>query len=236
MFGMRELIAYLAQFEISPRRAMEVFRTFGPGHAGIAANPYLLCGEPLQLDFRHADSIAQYYHMEGDCAQRLEAALLRTLRHNAGNGHTCLPRTQLLETASNFIHQPPEKLAAALDECIRTEELRVKLFDGTPYIYLPDLLEAEEDIAARLAMLTKRGKNTAHGLDKNIQILELTQGFAYAPLQKEAIRKAMTENCLVLTGAPAPARPPPSTPFCSCWKIRRNGWPCVRPPAARLNG
>ena len=202
MFGMRELIAYLAQFEISPRRAMEVFRTFGPGAMqAIAANPYLLCGEPLQLDFRHADSIAQYYHMEGDCAQRLEAALLRTLRHNAGNGHTCLPRIQLLETASNFIHQPPEKLAAALDECIRTEELRVKLFDGTPYIYLPDLLEAEEDIAARLAMLTKRGKNTAHGLDKNIQILELTQGFAYAPLQREAIRKAMTENCLVLTGA-----------------------------------
>ena len=36
-------------------------------------------------------------------------------------------------------------------------------------------------------------------LDKNIQILELTQGFAYAPLQREAIRKAMTENCLVLT-------------------------------------
>ena len=203
MFGMRELIAYLAQFEISPRRAMEVFRTFGPGAMqAIAANPYLLCGEPLQLDFRHADSIAQYYHMEGDCAQRLEAALLRTLRHNAGNGHTCLPRTQLLETAAGFIHQPPEKLAAALDECIRTEELRVKLFDGTPYIYLPDLLEAEEDIAARLAMLTKRGKNTARGLDKNIQILELTQGFAYAHLQKEAIRKAMTENCLVLTGGP----------------------------------
>ena len=203
MFGMRELIAYLAQFEISPRKAMEVFRVFGPGAMqAIAANPYLLCGEPLQLDFRHADSIAQYYHMEGDCAQRLEAALLRTLRHNAGNGHTCLPRTQLLETASNFIHQPQEKLAAALDKCIRTEELRVKLFDGTPYIYLPDLLEAEEDIAARLALLTRRGKNTAHGLDKNIQVLELTQGFAYAPLQKEAIRKAMTENCLVLTGGP----------------------------------
>ena len=115
MFGMRELIAYLAQFEISPRRAMEVFRTFGPGAMqAIQQNPYLLCGEPLQLDFRHADSIAQYYQMAGDCAQRLEAALLRTLRHNAGNGHTCLPRAQLLETASNFIHHPPEKLAAAL--------------------------------------------------------------------------------------------------------------------------
>ena len=81
MFGMRELIAYLAQFEISPRRAMEVFRVFGPSAMqAISQNPYLLCGEPLQLDFRHADSIAQYYHMEGDCTQRLEAALLRTLR------------------------------------------------------------------------------------------------------------------------------------------------------------
>ena len=108
----------------------------------------------------------------------------------------------MLETASNFIHQPPEKLAAALDECIRTEELCIKMFDGVPYIYLPDLLAAEQDIASRLAMLARRGKNTAHGLDKNIQILELTQGFAYAPLQKEAIRKAMTENCLVLTGGP----------------------------------
>ena len=203
MFGMRELIAYLAQFEISPRRAMEVFRVFGPGAMqAISANPYLLCGEPLQLDFRHADSIAQYYHMEGDCAQRLEAALLRTLRHNAGNGHTCLPRAQLLETASNFIHQPPEKLARALDKCIETEVLCIKMFDGTHYIYLPDLLAAEQDIAHRLGILAQRGKNTARDLDRNLQVLELTQGFAYAPLQKEAIRKAMTENCLVLTGGP----------------------------------
>ena len=203
MFGMRELIAYLAQFEIGPRKAMEVFRAFGPGAMqAISTNPYLLCGEPLQLDFRHADSIAQYYHMEGDCAQRLEAALLRTLRHNAGNGHTCLPRAQLLETASNFIHQPPEKLARALDKCIETEELCVKMFDGVPYIYLPDLLAAEQDIAHRLAILARRGKNTARDLDRNLQVLELTQGFAYAPLQREAIRKAMTENCLVLTGGP----------------------------------
>ena len=185
MFGMRELIAYLAQFEISPRKAMEVFKAFGVGAMqAIASNPYLLCGEPLQLDFRHADSIAQYYHLEGDCAQRLEAALLRTLRHNAGNGHTCLPRAQLLTTASNFIHQPPEKLARALDRCIETEELAVKMFDAVPYIYLPDLLSAEQDIADRLNLLAKRGKNTVRELDKNIQILELTQGFAYAPPAK----------------------------------------------------
>ena len=203
MFGMRELIAYLAQFEIGPRRAMEVFRTFGPGAAqAIAANPYLLCGEPLQLDFRHADSIAQYYQMEGDCAQRLEAALLRTLRHNAGNGHTCLPRERLVATASAFIHQPPEKLTAALENCLESGELASCSWNGGDYIYLPDLLGAEKAIAARLAFLVRRDKQAARHIDRDIQVLELTQGFAYAPEQREAIRRAVTENCLVLTGGP----------------------------------
>ena len=203
MFGMRELIVYLGQFEIGPRRAMEVFKTFGPGAMqAISANPYLLCGEPLQLDFRHADSIAQYYHMDGDCAQRLEAALLRTLRHNSNIGHTCLRRAQLLEVAAKFIHQEPEKLAGTLESCLEKGTLETRTLEGVEYIYLPDLLAAEQDIADRLAMLVKRGKQTVRDLDKNIQILELTQGFAYAPLQREAIRKAMTENCLVLTGGP----------------------------------
>ena len=203
MFGMRELIAYLAQFEIGPRRAMEVFRTFGPGAAqAIAANPYLLCGEPLQLDFRHADSIAQYYQMEGDCPQRLEAALLRTLRHNAGNGHTCLPRERLVATASAFIHQPADKLTDALERCLAGGELDSRSLGGAEYIYLPDLLAAEEAIAARLAALAGRERQAALHLDRDIQTLELSQGFAYAPEQREAIRQAVTENCLVLTGGP----------------------------------
>ena len=120
MYGVREVVAWFARYGMTAQQAVTCYRALGPHTVeALTQNPYLLCGEPLQLDFRHADSIAQYYHMEGDCAQRLEAALLRTLRHNAGNGHTCLPRTQLLETASNFIHQPPEKLAAALDECLQ---------------------------------------------------------------------------------------------------------------------
>ncbi|HBE75279.1 MAG TPA: ATP-dependent RecD-like DNA helicase, partial [Subdoligranulum sp.] len=203
MFGMRELIAYLAQFEISPRRAMEVFRTFGPGAMqAIAANPYLLCGEPLQLDFRHADSIAQYYHMEGDCAQRLEAALLRTLRHNAGNGHTCLPRDKLLESTSKFLRLPLGDLEAALDELLSSEELRTRTFDGVEYIYLPDLLSAEEDIAARLGQLSTFPTEAPPTLDADIRVLEMAQGFAYAPLQRQAIRLALSSRVMVLTGGP----------------------------------
>ena len=132
-----------------------------------------------------------------------EYEAIRLIDRQGFSQEECSAYMQVARTTVQMIYNSArKKLAAALDSCIQTGKLAVRMFDGTPYIYLPDLLAAEQDIADRLAMLTRRGKQAAHGLDKNIQILELAQGFAYAPLQKEAIRKAMTENCLVLTGGP----------------------------------
>ena len=203
MFGMRELIAYLAQFEISPRRAMEVFRTFGPGAMqAIAANPYLLCGEPLQLKFGQVDTIAAALQFETGCRLRVAAGLLYALRHNAGNGHTCLPRDKLLESTSKFLRLPLGDLEAALDELLSSEELRTRTFDGVEYIYLPDLLSAEEDIAARLGQLSTFPTEAPPTLDADIRVLEMAQGFAYAPLQRQAIRLALSSRVMVLTGGP----------------------------------
>ena len=97
---------------------------------------------------------------------------------------------------------PPEKLTAALEHCLETGQLETRTLSAGEYIYLPDLLAAEEAIAARLAALARRDKQTARHLDQDIQVLEAAQGFAYAPEQREAIRQAVTENCLVLTGGP----------------------------------
>ncbi len=203
MFGVRELIAFLAQYEISAPRAVALYREFGPGAAeAVRANPYLLCGEPLNLTFRHADRIAASLQMAEDGTLRLGAALLYALRHNANNGHTCVPRASLLHTASAFIGQPPEAVEAVLQQSIAAGDICQRVLEDTEYLYLPDLLSAEEDIAARLAFLTKLPPHTPRNLERDLQMLELTQGFAYAPLQREAIRKALCENCLVLTGGP----------------------------------
>ena len=68
---------------------------------------------------------------------------------------------QLLATASSFIHQPPEKLARALDHCIetgkRTGRENVRCAPYPP----ADLLAAEQDIADRLNLLAKTRQNTA---------------------------------------------------------------------------
>lgn len=203
MFGVRELIAYLAKFDISAPRAVEVFKSFGP-HAldAVSQNPYLLCGEPLHILFAHADRIAAQMDLAADSSLRMGAALLYVLRHNAGNGHTCLPRRKLLQTTAAFIHQPEETLERELDARLAEGELCQCVFDEKEYVYLPDMLNAEAEIAWRLANLMKYPAPQPKNLERNIEFLQLSQGFAYAPLQREAICTALRENCLVLTGGP----------------------------------
>ena len=203
MFGVREIVAWLARYDISAPRAIEVYKTFGAqALEALRANPYLLCGDPLHITFRHADQIAAELQLAEDSGLRRRAALLYTLRHNSANGHTCLPRARLLDTAARFIALPGPAMEEALEEALSDGELAQRTFDGTDFVYLPDLLDAEEEIAARLAELVRFPKPKPRNLDRNLQFLELTQGFAYAPLQREAIRKALGENCLVLTGGP----------------------------------
>ena len=203
LYGVREVIAWFTRFGLSPQSAVTAYRAFGPHTVeALTQNPYLLCGEPLQLKFAQVDGIAAALQFESGNRLRVAAGLLYALRHNAGNGHTCLPRAKLLESTAKFLRVEPEEIEAGLQELLRSEELRSRTFDETEYIYLPDLLSAEEDIAARLGELSTFPTEPPATLESDIRALEIAQGFAYAPLQREAIRTALSSRVMVLTGGP----------------------------------
>ena len=60
LYGVREVIAWMARFGLSPQTAVTAYRAFG-AHAveALERNPYLLCGEPLNLKFSQVDGIAR---------------------------------------------------------------------------------------------------------------------------------------------------------------------------------
>ena len=222
MYGVREVIAWFARFGLSAQSAVTAFRAFGPHTVeALTQNPYLLCGEPLQLKFAQVDGIAAALQFEAGSRLRVAAGLLYALRHNAGNGHTCLPRAKLLQSTARFLRVEPEEIEAGLEELLRTGELRSCRFAETEYIYLPDLLSAEEDIAARLRELSSYPTEPPKTLESDIRALEIAQGFAYAPLQKEAIRLALSSRVMVLTGGPGTGKTTTVNAilaFIVCWK------------------
>ena len=181
MYGVREVVAWFARYGLTAQQAVTAYRAFGLHTVeALTQNPYLLCGEPLQLKFGQVDGIAAALQFETGCRLRVAAGLLYALRHNAGNGHTCLPRDKLLDSTSKFLRVPPDEIEAGLDE----------------------LLSAEEDIAARLGQLSTFPTEVPKTLDADIRVLEMAQGFEYAPLQKQAIKLALSSRVMVLTGGP----------------------------------
>lgn len=203
MYGVREVIAWFARYGLSAQSAVTAYRAYGPHTVeALTQNPYLLCGEPLQLKFAQVDGIAAALQFESGSRLRVAAGLLYALRHNAGNGHTCLPRAKLLESTAKFLRVEPQDIEAGLEELLQAGELRTRSFEETEYIYLPDLLSAEEDIAARLGELATFPTETPKTLESDIRALEIAQGFAYAPLQRDAIRTALSSRVMVLTGGP----------------------------------
>lgn len=203
MYGVREVIAWFARYGLSAQSAVTAYRAYGPHTVeALTQNPYLLCGEPLQLKFAQVDAIAAALQFESGSRLRVAAGLLYALRHNAGNGHTCLPRAKLLESTAKFLRVEPQDIEAGLEELLQAGELRTRSFEETEYIYLPDLLSAEEDIAARLGELATFPTEPPKTLESDIRALEIAQGFAYAPLQRDAIRTALSSRVMVLTGGP----------------------------------
>ena len=141
LYGVRELITWFAQFNLSPQNAVSVYRVLGP-HAleALQQNPYLLCGEPLQLKFKDADAIAVKLDVEMQSRLRMSAGILYALRRNANNGHTCLPREKLLQSTANFLKL--DTIEDGLQELLDEGELRARTFGQTEYIFLPDMLSA----------------------------------------------------------------------------------------------
>lgn len=203
LYGVREVIAWMARFGLSAQMAVEAYRAWGP-HCieALNQNPYMLCGEPLGLKFGQVDAIAGQLLVEQGSSLRVRAGLLYALRHNANNGHTCLPQDKLIESTARFLRVAPDIVTENITALLQTGDLRAKTFEQTPYLYLPDLLSAEEDIAARLGELSTFPTEPPKNLESDIRVLEYTQGFAYAPLQREAIKLALSSRVMVLTGGP----------------------------------
>lgn len=203
MFGVREAMVYLTGLGLTTGAAVALYQHYGPDtHDVIEQNPYLLCSFPAYVDFGMADRIAADMSMEFDARERVCAGVLHVLRHNLNNGHACLPQKALLATVADFLHVEPEHVFATLQEMLDELTLCMVEYRGKAYVYLPDLLHAEQSIALHLRTLMRLPDCGKTDADKTIARLEMTSELRYAPLQRKAISEALAHHALVLTGGP----------------------------------
>ncbi len=202
--GMRLLLDFLSEHSLPLQAAMPLYRRFGDKALRVLQDsPYLLVDPDLGVDFAAADTLALELGLEGDDPQRVEAALLFELVHNAGNGHSFIPYEKLVTATAILIGlEDTEAIQEGIDALSDRGEIVREGIAGVEACYLADLYFAETHVAHRLAEMSQLEITPPRGLDKLITRLEKEQGIRYAIQQRQAVELAAGRQVILLTGGP----------------------------------
>ena len=201
--GLRQVMEFLARYDLPVYLAMAVQRTYGDNALQtLRDDPYILSRAQFGVDFAVADAIAISMGFGGDDPCRLRAAIEYELAHNAGNGHVFLPREKLLAATAQLVDVDTDMVETALDKLIDSFAVVEKPIANVRGCYLPRLYQAETFVAQRLLSMLRAPVEQLRQVDKTIDAIEKEQGVSYAPLQRQAVRMAAEGGVLLLTGGP----------------------------------
>lgn len=202
-FGVRDVMLFLSPFRVSPEGALKVFNALG-GNATeiIRQNPYVLCSEQIGFSFEKAEEISLTFNIPKDSDCRIAAGIEYILKHNLSNGHTCLPKNKLAETAARLLECDVDEVNRIIDEMFNSLTLRLMVMDNTDFVFLPKYYAAEDFVSARLSVLLKYSPPSEIMADLEIEQIELKEKIKYEELQRKAIRMAVSSGIMVLTGGP----------------------------------
>lgn len=202
--GMRRLLDFLRRHELSADLALPLYRLYGlDALERVKDDPYLLTQPGLDVMFQTADALAVGLGVDATDPQRLEAALLFELRHNAGNGHTFLPVDKLLPATTRLLNlESPEALLDALETLTRRQQIVRETALGKDSVYLAELHEAETYVAQRLEEMARLEMSAPKDFAKVVARIQAEQGIEYAPNQMAAVELAAKRQVMLLTGGP----------------------------------
>ena len=201
--GVRTLMLYLGEYGISNTSSVKIYNAFGAGCVDrIKENPYILCQGDFGVSFESADFIAKKESLEPESGVRLRAGITYILHHNERNGHTCLPKKRLAEISADFLSVGIDRINDCMEEMLFDRTLIGDTIDEGEFVFTPQLHLNEMYAASRIKMLLSFPSERIKDIDAEIEKCEESDGIAYAELQKKAIKSALSEGMLVLTGGP----------------------------------
>lgn len=203
LFSLRCIMSYLSQYEIKSQFAMKTYQKFGEHSMDLLQqNPYILCGDSIELDFRKADTIAHDMRIERNDDKRVIAGMQYVLKMNTTLGHSCLPLSTLLAKTTAALNVGESDFYSSYNLALEEHELFEYIKNDREYVYLPDYYYAEQYIADRIKILRDFSSPEDFDFDAMIDIEEEENNIKYERLQRKAITSALSRGLMIMTGGP----------------------------------
>ena len=205
--SMRRVMIFLQNYGISANLSTKIVKRYGADTiALVRENPYRLVLDIDGVGFLTADRIALSMGINPNSEFRLRSALYHLLSEAANNfGHTYLPRSVLAQQACQLLHTDEELVQNQI-----TQALLQRMFIATEVpgqeeqcLCLPYYYHAEQEIALRLKYLMEsRPYKKVDDFPRKMIALEAKLGITLSELQRKAVRGAVEEGVLIITGGP----------------------------------
>ena len=208
----RDVMIFLQSHGVSSAYATKIFKRYGDRSiAVVQQNPYRLATDIYGIGFLKADSIAKELGFEDDCRPRVEAGVLYKLQQLAEEGHVYFPYESLVGQCREILGVAPEAVSRAISSLAAGRQVIIEdINDGSEdlrisnkAVYLAQFHQCETGISNRLKALLSAPKSIRK-IDSARAIEWVQQRLSFQPAenQKRAIRCALENKVMVLTGGP----------------------------------
>lgn len=193
-----ELMVFLKSYDVTTGVVNRIYRTYGKDSvAVIKENPYRLCSDVVGIGFRTADSLAASMGIDRESPFRMESGVLYALEQVSASGHVFVPRGELVSGAADLLGVSD---GSAVERAIDSLTADRRLIEEDGNVYLSMYWHAERKVAEKLTQL---GRICHPGLE-NADVSEASRGMGIDldPVQEDAVRKALADHLMVITGGP----------------------------------
>lgn len=202
--GASAVVMFLQQYGVTPKASAKIFKKLGSCAVDmIRDNPYLLCDEIDGIGFKTADGIALKMSYPNDDMRRIRSGTLYTLKYNTQFGHTYLPKQILVQNSAKLLNVDKILVMEAIEQLLISGVLKTETIGNEQRIYFFPYYMCEKTVADKIKTLASvKYEYTNDEADSRIDIIEKTQNMHFAALQREAVKNAMFNSVLVITGGP----------------------------------
>lgn len=198
----RDVVAFLVPHGITPNRAVQFYKEYGNKAMDVVRNhPYELCNIS-GIGFFTADKIALNMGFSELSTDRVDQALLFTLKDAERRGHLCLEKHELVSKCLKLL-----KTEGLTEDMVANRGLNL-LKSGQLVSYKGNAFRSftayAEQHLAQMIYQHMRGKLklSYSNLDLDVDMEERKMKVTLAPEQREAVKTALTNKISIITGGP----------------------------------
>lgn len=200
-FAVREAMLGLTSLGFTQSEAINAYNVFkDEAYDILKVNPYCFVGVDNGISFDRAEEIAEGKNIP--FGFKSEAAVLHIISHNLRNGHTCLPRKSIIQPLEDMLGCMDDDVEIAIDNNIEEKKLVSKNINSKEFLFLPEIYEAERNIADRIDVMTKFPPRQSEIFASEVTAFELSNNIKFDQMQRQAIEIAVNKGLLILTGGP----------------------------------